>query len=81
MAEHTEIFPIGSDNYPYRKNMVISKRDREHMYFVILSSSSWQSDCVIFSQFKQSSLDLLRSTLKCPALLVLDGCSDVLRVL
>ena len=35
------------------------------MYFVILFSSSWQSDCVIFSQFKLKSLDLLRSTPKC----------------
>ena len=51
------------------------------MYFVILFSSSWQSDCVIFSQFKQLSLDLLLSTPWCPVLLVLDGCSGVVRVL
>ena len=61
--------------------MVISKREGKHMYFVIPFSSSLQLDCVIFSQFKQQSLDLFRSTPKCPVLLVLDGCSGVLRVL
>ena len=62
MAEHClhcseiffQYFPIGSDNYLYWKNMVISEKDWKHMYVDnILFSSSWQSDCVIFSQFKQ----------------------------
>ena len=39
------------------------------MYFVIRSSSSWRSDCVILSPFKQQSLDFLQTTPKCPVLL------------
>ena len=35
------------------------------MYFVILFSSSWQSDCVIFSQFKQQSLDSKAPSFAC----------------
>ena len=42
-------FPIGYDKYSYRKNiMVISKIDWKDIYFVILFSSSWQSDWVLF---------------------------------
>ena len=52
MAEHclhcTEIF-FSSDIYLYWKNMVISKMDWKHIYFVILFSSSWRSDCVFFT--------------------------------
>ena len=36
---------------------------------------------LFFSQFIQQSLDLLWSTPKPPVLLVLDGCSGLLRVL
>ena len=53
------------------------------MYFVILFSSSWQFRlcCVIFSQYNQKFLDLLRSTPKCPVLLVLGGgCSGTVCV-
>ena len=50
------------------------------MHLICLSSSSCQSDCVIFSQIKQQLLDLLRSTPKSTVLLVLDGCSGILGV-
>ena len=42
------------------------------MYFVILFSSSWQSNCVIFSQLKKQSLNLLRRPPKGPVSVVVD---------
>ena len=67
---------IGSDNYSYRKISLLSK------FILFLEANILYSFfCVIFSKFKQQSLDLLRSTPKCPVLLVLGGCSGVLRVL
>ena len=74
-------FPIGSDDYSYRKNMVISKRDWKHMYFVIFCSSSWQSDCVIFHHSNSNRLIYSGVLQKAQILLVLDGCSGVLRIL
>ena len=34
------------------------------MHFVILFSSSWQSDCVSFGRFKQQSLDVPKTEIR-----------------
>ena len=51
----------------------LAKEIETHVFCYYLSS--WKSYCVMFSPFKDQSLDLLWSTPKFTVLLVLGGCS------